>query len=100
MIKITIFALLLLFLLLPLLNIQQQTVAQPGTNSTNNLQQASGASGAQSKNNNNVNSSTVLTYENPDFGIKMQYPSNWIKLQDNLVHSTIIAFQLVHQNIY
>jgi hypothetical protein len=103
MIKITIFALLLLFLLLPLLNIQQQTVAQAGTNgtnSTNSLQQASGASGTQSKNNNNVNSSTLLTYENPDFGIKMQYPSNWIKLQDNLVHSTIVAFQLIHQNIY
>jgi len=40
-----------------------------------------------------------LTYENPDFGIKMQYPSNWIKQQDNLVFSTIVAFQLIHQNI-
>lgn len=99
MIKITIFLFLLLFSILSFLNIQHQTVAQPGTNSTSSLQQASGAPGTHSNNKTNVNS-TLLTYENPDFGIKMQYPSNWITLQDNLVHSTIVAFQLIHQNIY
>jgi len=44
--------------------------------------------------------STFLTYENPDFAIKMRYPSDWIKQEDNLLFHTIAAFQLVHQNIY
>jgi hypothetical protein len=44
--------------------------------------------------------STFLTYENPDFGIKMGYPPSWIKQEDNLLFHTIAAFELVHQNIY
>lgn len=43
---------------------------------------------------NNNESSTFLTYENPDLGLKMQYPSNWIKQQDNLLLHTIVAFKL------
>ena len=46
------------------------------------------------------NSNTSLTYQNPDFGIKMQYPSNWTKQQDNLVLHTIVAFRLIHENIF
>ena len=30
----------------------------------------------------------------------MQYPSNWIKLEDNLLLHTLAAFQLIHENIY
>jgi hypothetical protein len=42
--------------------------------------------------------SSFLTYQNPDFGIKMQYPSNWTKQEDNLLLHTIAAFSLIHQN--
>lgn len=44
--------------------------------------------------------STSLTYQNHDFGIKMQYPSNWTKREDNLGLHTIVAFSLIHQDIY
>ena len=47
-----------------------------------------------------ANNGTLLTYQNPDFGIKMKYPSNWTKLEDGLLLHTIVAFQLMHENIY
>lgn len=89
--------------------------AQPGTrnNNASNLGSTGSASnpeplagaaeaGVQSKNltNNSNKSSIFLTYENHDFGIKMQYPSDWIKMEDNLLFHTIAAFQLIHENIY
>ena len=36
----------------------------------------------------------LLTYKNPDLGLTMQYPSNWVKQQDNLVRNTFAAFLL------
>ena len=45
-----------------------------------------------------TNNSSFLTYKNLDFGIKMQYPSNWTKQEDNLQLHTIAAFSLIHQN--
>ena len=36
----------------------------------------------------------LLTYKNPDIGVTMQYPSNWVKQQDNLVRNTFAAFLL------
>ncbi len=57
---------------------------------------ATGSSGAAP----NIKNITILTYENPDFGIKMQYPANWIKLEDNLLLHTLAAFQLIQENVY
>jgi hypothetical protein len=45
-----------------------------------------------------TNNSNFLTYKNLDFGIKMQYPFNWTKQEDNLQLHTIAAFSLIHQN--
>jgi hypothetical protein len=45
-----------------------------------------------------TNNSSFLMYKNLDFGIKMQYPSNWTKQEDNLQLHTIAAFSLIHQN--
>jgi hypothetical protein len=42
------------------------------------------------------NNDTFLTYQNPEFGIKIQYPSNWIKPDKGVLHS-IAAFSLIHQ---
>jgi hypothetical protein len=53
---------------------------------------------ARQSNNNTISNGTALTYQNPDFGIKMQYPSNWIKQQDNLLLHTIVAFNSIHEN--
>ena len=84
MIKTTTLLLLLLLLLfssLPYSTIHLRVLAQP----------------------NNNDSSTFLTYEDPELGLKMQYPSNWIKQQDNLLRHTIVAFQLkqeVFRNTY
>ena len=47
-----------------------------------------------------ANNVTLLTYQNPDFGIKIKYPSNWTKIEDGLLLHTIVAFQLQHENIY
>ncbi|NAL78634.1 hypothetical protein [Nitrososphaera sp. AFS] len=47
-----------------------------------------------------ANNGTLLTYQNPDFGIKLKYPSNWTKIEDGLLLHTIVAFQLQHENIY
>ena len=35
-----------------------------------------------------------FTYKNPDLGLTMQYPSSWVKQQDNLVMNTFAAFLL------
>ena len=48
----------------------------------------------------NSNNGTLLTYQNPDFGIKIKYPSNWTKIEDGLLLHSIVAFQLQHENIY
>lgn len=48
----------------------------------------------------NPNNGTLLTYQNPDFGIKLKYPSNWTKIEDGLLLHSIVAFQLQHENIY
>jgi hypothetical protein len=101
--------LLLLVSLLPYSTIQQHALGQGGTNNNNNKTSnsitspeeivATGAASPQS-NNNTINNGTALTYQNPDFGIKMQYPSNWIKQQDNLLLHSIVAFNLIHENIF
>jgi hypothetical protein len=46
------------------------------------------------------NNATLLTYQNSDFGIKLKYPSNWTKIEDDLLLHSIVAFQLQHENIY
>jgi hypothetical protein len=102
MIRTTLFLLLLLFSA-PLSSTIQRTLAQTDTNNSNGsgtsqgvTVPAVGASGAHTIKNGNG----TLTYQNPDFGIKMQYPSNWTKQEDNLLLHTIAAFQLIHQNIF
>ena len=45
-----------------------------------------------------ANNSSFLAYQNPDFGIGMQYPYNWTKQEDNLLLHTIAAFSSIHQN--
>jgi hypothetical protein len=47
-----------------------------------------------------ANNSSFLTYQNPDFGISMQYPSNWTIQEDNLRLHTIAAFSAIHENPY
>jgi hypothetical protein len=44
---------------------------------------AEGVGSVASSTNENAISGTPLTYENTTFGIKIDYPSNWIKLQPN-----------------
>jgi len=110
MIRATLLLLLLLLVsLLPYSTIQQHALGQGGTNNNNNKTSNSitspeeiAAAGAASplSNNNTINNGTALTYQNPDFGIKMQYPSNWIKQQDNLLLHSIVAFNLIHENIF
>jgi eukaryotic-like serine/threonine-protein kinase len=39
-----------------------------------------------------------LTYQNPDFGVSMQYPSDWIKDEDNLINNGIVAFRLANDS--
>jgi hypothetical protein len=101
---------LLLFSLLPNSFIQQHALAQGGINNNNSRTNSgstsagvivgTGAAGAHFNNNTNVNNHTLLTYQNPDFGIKMLYPSNWIKQEDNLFLHTIVVFALRHEDIY
>ena len=113
MILTTISLLLLLLPFWPILysTIQQHLVAGSSSNNNDSLSSpavivGTGAAGAQLKNNtSNINtninkSSTFLAYDNPDFGIKLLYPSNWIKQEDNLMHQTIVGFSLTHENIY
>jgi PsbP len=33
-----------------------------------------------------------LTYENPDIEIRMQYPADWTRQEDNLVNNAIVVF--------
>jgi hypothetical protein len=70
--------------------------AQNNTNKdTNNA-----AISQQSKNNNN--SISFLTYREPDLGIKLKYPSNWIKEENGLerkMHS-IARFFLIHTDVH
>jgi hypothetical protein len=59
---------------------------------------ASSSSNSNGTSTASANNSSFLTYQNPDFGIRMQYPSNWTKHEDNLLLHTIAAFTLIHQN--
>src|ERR687896_520683 len=36
--------------------------------------------------------SQFLTYENPDFNIRIQYPNDWTKFEENLNRYQIVAF--------
>lgn len=92
MIRTTLFLVLLLFSSLLYCTIQH-SLAQPDSDSENTGQ---GGQGVAVKNNNG----TFLTYQNPDFHIKMLYPSNWTKQEDNLAKHTIVGFSLIHQDIY
>lgn len=107
--------LLILFSLMIYLPIQHLALAQSSINNSNNNSNnnrttssntnagvivGTGAEGAHLSNNDNVDNNTLLTYQNPDFGIKLHYPSNWIKQEDNLFLHTIVAFSLIHENIY
>jgi eukaryotic-like serine/threonine-protein kinase len=94
MIRTTLFLVLLLFLSLLYATIQH-TLAQSDTNDSDSKNTGKNQ-GAAVKNSN----STFLTYQNPDFEIKMQYPSNWTKQEDNLALHTIVVFSLIHQDIY
>jgi hypothetical protein len=112
MIMTTISLLLLLLLFSPILysTIQKQLVAGSSHNNDSRASPAvivgTGAAGAEPKNitsniNTNINkNSTFLAYDNPDFGIKLLYPSNWTKQEDNLRHQTIVGFSLIHEDIY
>ena len=51
---------------------------------------------AQSKSTSN---SSFLLYQDPDLGIKMQYPSHWKKVEDYLKFHAIVAFILTHTSI-
>ncbi len=42
----------------------------------------------------------IATYENKDFGFKVEYPSSWIVLEDYLEFHTIALFELIHTDIY
>ena len=97
MIRSTLFLILLLFSSLLYFSIQQ-TLAQFDTNN-NDSKNIVRTQGVAVKNNNST-FSTFLTYQNPDFHIKMRYPSNWTKQEDNLAKHTIVGFSLIHQDIY
>jgi len=87
MIRITLllFSILLLFSSL-LYSTIQHTLAQSDTNDndTKNIGLSREAAG-------NNSNSTFLTYQNPDFQVKMQYPSNWTKQEDNQVLHTVVG---------
>lgn len=38
------------------------------------------------------NSSNLLTYDNPDYGISILYPSNWTKSEENLQSHQVVSF--------
>ncbi len=46
----------------------------------------------------NITNRTFLTCYNPDFGIKLEYPSGWKKVEDNLQFHTLVSFVLTYQN--
>lgn len=95
MIRTTLFLVLLLFSSLLYCTIQH-SLAQSDTNDSDSKNTGQGGQGVAVKNNNG----TFLTYQNPDFHIKMLYPSNWTKQEDNLAKHTIVGFSLIHQDIY
>ncbi|HET7149045.1 MAG TPA: hypothetical protein VFI73_11155 [Candidatus Nitrosopolaris sp.] len=101
--------LLLLFSVILLYSTMQHALGQSATNSTSNKIGNSTTSSGRAATiavtgprsiNSIIGNGTTLTYQNPDFGIKMQYPSNWIKQEDNLLLHTVVAFSLIHQNIF
>jgi hypothetical protein len=94
MIRTTLFLVLLLFSSLLYCTIQH-SLAQSDTNDSDSKNTDQGQ-GVAVKNNNG----TFLTYQSPDFHIKMRYPSNWTKQEDNLAKHTIVGFSLIHQDIY
>jgi hypothetical protein len=96
MIKTTLllFSVLLLFSSL-LYSTIQHILAQSDTND-NDTKNTYRSQVAAVKNSN----STFLKYQIPDFEIKMQYPSNWTKQEDNLALHTIVGFSLIHQDVY
>jgi hypothetical protein len=94
MIRITLFLVLLLCSSL-LYSTIRHTLAQADTNDNDN-KNIRRSHGAAVKNSN----SAFLAYQNPDFEIKMQYPSNWTKQEDNLALHTIVGFSLIHQDVY
>jgi hypothetical protein len=50
-------------------------------------------SSAPTNNNNSNNNNNLLTYENPKYGIKMQYPSSWMKEEShNQSSNNIVRF--------
>ena len=92
MIRTTLLLVLLLFSSLLYCTIQH-SLAQSDTNDSDSKNTDQGVA-VKNKN------STFLTYQNPDFHIKMRYPSNWTKQEDNLAKHTIVGFSLIHQDIY
>ena len=72
----------------------------PTSSGNTNVTSTNGIGTSTSISTASANNSRFLTYQNLDFGIKMQYPSNWTKLEDNLLLHTIAAFSNIHQNPY
>ncbi len=78
-IKISILVILVASVFLLCSNSYQRTLAQTiNSNQTVNSNQTA----------------TLLTYKNPDLGLTMQYPPDWVKQQGNLVMNTFAAFLL------
>jgi hypothetical protein len=87
--------LVILFLLFSAFNLVSVRAQNNTNKDTNNT-----AISQQSKNNNN--SFSFLTYREPDIGIKLKYPSNWIKEENGLerkMHS-IARFFLMHTDVH
>ncbi len=87
--------LVILFLLFSAFNLVSARAQNNTNKDTNNT-----AISQQSKNNNN--SISFLTYREPDLGIKLKYPSNWIKEENGLerkMHS-IARFFLMHTDVH
>lgn len=40
--------------------------------------------------------SHLLTYENPTFGLKIQYPINWEKIETNTSNENFVADYIIH----
>jgi hypothetical protein len=49
--------------------------------------------------NSNATTSTVNTYENPEWGISVQYPANWRASTNGLEYTDLIAFYSPLQNV-
>jgi hypothetical protein len=82
----------LLFSAFNLVSVRAQNNTNKDTNNTTISQ--------QSKNNNN--SISFLNYREPDLGVKLKYPSNWLKEENGLerkMHS-IARFFLMHTDVH